>query len=84
MPHHQHFKKALKKNEQSRIRNRAAKSRVATFIKKVRTAQSKEEAEQALVKACSVIDKTAQKGILKKETASRKKSRLAKFVGKMQ
>jgi len=83
VPHHKQFEKALKQNEAARLRNRTIKSRVATFVKKVRTAQSKEEAEQLLSKTFSVIDTTARKGIIKKQTAARKKSRLAKLVAKM-
>ncbi len=80
MPHHTHFKKSLKQDVNRRLRNRAAKSRLNSIIKKVRAATSKEEAQTILTTAASVIDSTARKGIIKKETASRKVSRLAKFV----
>ncbi|MBN1291553.1 MAG: 30S ribosomal protein S20 [Candidatus Latescibacteria bacterium] len=83
MPNHKHFKKALKVNEKARLINHAAKSSVAKIIKKVKTAQSKEDAEKALITAVSMIDTTARKGIIKKETAARKKSRLSKFVAGM-
>ena len=36
----------------------------------------KEEAKQSLQKAIKALDKAAQNGIIKKNTASRKKSRL--------
>jgi small subunit ribosomal protein S20 len=80
LPHHIQFKKSLITNEKLQLRNRAAKSKLNTFIKKVNAAQSKEEGELALKDAVSLIDSTAHKGIIKKETASRKKSRLSKFV----
>ena len=83
MPQHQQFKKSLRKNEKVRLRNRTAKSRLFTMVKKVQTAPSKGDAETALKKAISVIDTTARKGIIKKETAARKKSRLCKFVSRM-
>ena len=83
MPHHKQFKKALKQNDAARMRNRTVKSRVATFVKKVKNAQSREEAEKLLCTAFSVIDTTARKGVIKKETAARKKSRLTKLVAKM-
>ena len=84
MPHHTQFKKTLKVNEKARQRNHAAKSRVATIIKKVKTANSKDEAQEALKSALSIIDLTARKGIIKKTTAARRKSRLYKFVAGME
>ena len=83
MPHHNQFKKSLRQNVKARMRNHSAKSRINTLIKKVKNAPSKEEAEQALRKAISVIDSTAHKGIIKKTTAARKKSRLHKNVANM-
>lgn len=80
MPQHSQFKKSLKVNEKARQRNIAAKSRVKSIIKKVESAQSKDEAQEAFRKAVSVIDSTARKGIIKKKTAARKKSRLSKLV----
>ncbi len=80
MPQHNQFKKSLKVNEKARQRNVTAKSRVKTMIKKVETAQSKDEAQEAFRKAVSVIDSTARKGIIKKKTAARKKSNLSKLV----
>ena len=83
MPHHKQFKKALIVNEKARLRNHAAKSQVAHIIKKVQTAQSKEEAQENFKSAASIIDSTARKGIIKKKTAARKKSRLRKFISQM-
>lgn len=83
MPQHKQFKKALKVNAKRRIRNKGAVSRLNTFIKKIKTAGTKEEAETALKDAMSVIDSSARKKIIKKTTAARKKSRLSKFVAGM-
>ena len=83
MPHHNQFKKTMRKNVKTQLRNHAVKSRVNTLIKKVKNATSKEEAKQALRKAVSVIDSTARKGIIKKTTAARRKSILYKNVAKM-
>ena len=84
MPNHQHFKKALKVNEKARKRNHAAKSRLATTIKNVKTASSKDEAQEVLKTAVTVIDLTARKGIIKKTTAARRKSNLYKLVASME
>lgn len=83
VPHHKQFKKSLKQNDVARLRNRTVKSRAATFVKKVKNAESREEAEKLLSMVFSVIDTTARKGIIKKQTAARKKSRLTKLVAKM-
>ena len=40
-------------------------------------------AESALKDTISILDRTASKGVIKRETASRQKARLAKFVHKL-
>jgi small subunit ribosomal protein S20 len=67
-------------------RNKAAKSRVKTFVKKVYAAidaGDKTAADAALKDAISEISKAASKGIYHKSTASRKISRLTKAVNKI-
>lgn len=81
MAHHAQFKKSIRQDAKRNLRNRVAKSRLRSFIKKVRTATTKADGEVALKSAIPVIDSTARKGIIKKETASRTKSKLMKFVG---
>jgi len=68
------------------LRNKAAKSRVKTYIKKVEAAikaADKEAATVALQDAIAEISKAASKGIYHKNTASRKISRLTKAVNKI-
>lgn len=74
---------AMRKAEQRRQRNQAHKSRMRTFIKRARAAlevakkgNSLEEAQRAVYTACQIIDKIASKGVIKKNTAARYKSRL--------
>ena len=79
-------KKRILTNQKKAARNQAIKSAVKTEIKKVRTAVeagNKEEAAKALLAATSAIDKAESKGVLKKNTASRKVSRLALAVNKL-
>ncbi len=83
MPHHEQFKKSIRQDEKRNLRNRVATSRLRNVIKKVRTAESKDAAAEALRKAVPVIDSTASRGIIKKETAARQKSRLYKFVNSL-
>ncbi len=56
-------------------RNRAGKSRLKSALKKARTATG--DAKETLSGAFSEIDKAAKRGIIKKNTANRYKSRLA-------
>ena len=79
-------KKRILVNQTKAERNKAIKSSVKTAVKKVRVeieAQDKEDAKAALLKATTVIDKAASKGVYHKNTASRKVSRLAKAVNEI-
>ena len=79
-------KKRVYIGERNRIRNQAIKSRVKTFVKKVIVAvdaNNVDEAKTALSVAYKELDKAVTKGILKKNTVSRKKSRLAAKVNSL-
>ena len=72
-------KKRILVIEKKTERNKAIKSRVRTYIKKVYTAidaGDKAEAGAALNNAISEISKAASKGVDHKNTASRKVSRM--------
>lgn len=83
MAHHKSAIKRIRISEKQRERNRAYKSRLKTAIKKVKEAKDKETAIAALSTAYSVIDKLVIKGILPKNTAANKKSRLTRHVQAM-
>ena len=79
-------KKRVLVNQKKALQNQMIKSAVKTEIKKVRAAVeagNKEEAAKALLAATSAIDKAESKGVIKKNTASRKVSRLALAVNKL-
>jgi len=80
MPHHKSAAKRVGTNEKRRQRNIAATSRMKTAIKAVRSATTRTAGAAALKQTVAILDRTAAKGIIKRETASRHKSRLAKFV----
>ena len=72
--------------ETKTARNKAIKSRVKTYIKKVDAAiaaNDKAAAQAALKDAISEINKAASKGVYHKNTASRKNSRLSLAVNKL-
>jgi len=54
-----------------------------TAIKNVQKAATKEEAISALTKAVSVLDRLAAKGIIHRNTAANKKSKLTRLVNKL-
>ena len=83
-------KSALKRDRQSkvrRLRNRINKSKMKSVVGMVEEAVeagSEDKARESMPKAAAIIQKTASKGTIHKKTASRKVSRLAKRVNKMQ
>ena len=80
MAHSKSSKKRVYIGERNAERNQAIKSRVKTFVKKVLSAveaKNVDEAKTALQVAYKELDKAVTKGVVKKNTASRKKSRLA-------
>lgn len=78
--------KRIKITAKKTLRNKMIKSRTKTEVKKVLTACKAGDAKEAkafLVSATAAIDKACSKGVYHKNTASRKKSRLAKMVNKI-
>ncbi|MGN0378008.1 MAG: 30S ribosomal protein S20 [Butyrivibrio sp.] len=67
-------------------KNKAVKSKVKTYIKKVEAAVAsgnKADAQEVLKTASIEIEKAASKGVYHKNNASRKVSRLSKLVNAM-
>lgn len=74
--------KRHRQSEERRLRNKSVKSSVRTSAKKFTLlAQQKEvgEAESALKDMISKLDSAARKGIIKKNAAARKKSRMQRL-----
>ena len=79
-------KKRVITNQVRAERNKAIKSRVKTYVKKVDAAVAagdKAAAQASLLVAISEIDKATSKGVYHKNTASRKVSRISKAVNAM-
>ncbi|MBU5591041.1 30S ribosomal protein S20 [Clostridium sp. MSJ-4] len=73
-------KKRIRITEAKTLRNKMVKSSLKTTIKKFEaavTAQNVEEAKVALKDAVKALDMAVSKGVIHKNMASRKKSRLA-------
>lgn len=76
-------KKDIKRTEKRRAKNQSIKSALKTYVKKVRTAATPEDATKAMITAQSAIDKAAQNGVIHKNQAARRKSRAAKAANKV-
>lgn len=83
MANHKSALKRAKQSEERRLRNRARKTRMKTAIRGLEeaiTAGTRDAMLEQLKEAISVIAKTASKGVIHRNTASRKISRLTRRV----
>ena len=79
--------KRIRQNQKRRLRNRLFRGRARTNIKQARQAISAEEMESARVNtmdAVRALDKASAKGVLHKNNASRRKSRLMKQLAALE
>ena len=73
-------------NEKRRVKNSQVKSTIRTAAKKVgKVAEMKDNKDAAVIQESykafiKIIDTAASKGVIKKSTAARKKSRMARKV----
>ncbi|PIS27353.1 MAG: 30S ribosomal protein S20 [Candidatus Marinimicrobia bacterium CG08_land_8_20_14_0_20_45_22] len=75
--------KRIRQAEKSRLRNRQYKSIMKSMIKKVKAAATKAEAEPLYREAVSIIDSISGKGVLHRNNAANKKSKLADIINKL-
>ena len=84
------LRSAIKRNRQNkkrRLRNRVYRGQARTYIRDARESILEEDldaAREATLKAVSALDKAAQKGVIHKNNASRRKSRLLKQLGALE
>jgi len=79
-------RKRVRQTETRTVRNKAARSSMRTSIRHVReevATGNQESADKALAEAIPVISKTASKGLIHKNNAARKISRLTAQVCKL-
>ena len=72
--------KRNRQNEKRRLRNRSVRSELRTHQKAAEAAAGTGDEAEALQVAIKKIDKAASKGVLHKNTAARRKSRLVARV----
>ncbi|MCS7221276.1 MAG: 30S ribosomal protein S20 [Anaerolineae bacterium] len=71
--------KRIRSSERKRLRNRIVRGQARTFVKNTRRAIEAGDlatAQQLLQKAISALDKAAEKGVIHRNNAARRKSRL--------
>ena len=80
MPNIKSQKDRVLQSKKENLRNKAVKSNLKTVIKKadIALADGSADAQMAVVEAVSTIDKARSKGILHKNTAARKVSKMMK------
>ncbi len=86
MPNIKSAIKRVKVNEKSKLKNSAQKSALRTSIKNFEVAvhdNNIDKAKDSLNVATRKLDKAVSKGLIKKNTASRQKSRLTKKFNKL-
>ncbi|HJW90321.1 MAG TPA: 30S ribosomal protein S20 [Anaerolineales bacterium] len=79
--------KRNKQNEKRRLRNRVYRGRARVFVRDAWVSIDGENAEEAravTLKAISALDKAAEKGVIHKNNASRRKSRLMRKLAALE
>ncbi len=85
MPIKASAKKELRKNKTRRLLNLARLDAMRQAIKKIKKlalAGQKDKAKKLVAAAYQAIDKAAKRGVIKKNSAARQKSRLMKLLNK--
>jgi small subunit ribosomal protein S20 len=75
--------KRNKQNERRHVRNKAVRTELKTYTKRVRSAAAEgdvESAQKELAVTIRQLDKASSKGVVHKRAAARRKSRLARAV----
>ncbi len=85
MPITKAAKKALRQNKRRRIKNLQKDKKLKDLLKEIRiliVEKKIDEAKKLLPQVYKTLDKAAKTNLIKKNTATRKKSRIAKFLAK--
>ena len=86
MANHVSAKKRIRRNSRMEVVNKIRKNRVRSFIKKVELAIEKNDkklAQDAFIEAQPEMHRSVTKGVFKKNTISRKLSRLTARIKKI-
>jgi len=79
-------KKSVQQSRRRRLFNLRRDQKMKAMIKQIKSlikAKNKDQAAKILPETYKAIDKAAKRGVIKKNTANRKKSRLTKAIEKI-
>ena len=79
--------KRNKQNQKRRMRNRVYRGTARTYVRKAEAAikvGDSQASQEEVLKAIKALDKAASKGVIHKNNAARRKSRLFKKLNSMQ
>jgi small subunit ribosomal protein S20 len=79
--------KRIKQNHKHRLRNRVFIGRARTYVRQARASienGTPEDARSATLTAISALDKAAEKGVIHKNNAARRKGRLMRRLAQME
>ena len=83
MANHKSAEKRIRANEAKRERNSYQHKTTRTYIKRLKSATKKDEAQTLLKEVTSMLDKLAKKNITHWKKAANQKSALTKMVSKI-
>ena len=84
MANHKSSLKRIKSSETRRVRNKYYAKTMRNAVRKFRALDNKVEAAEQLPRMISMIDRLAQKTVIHKNKAGNLKSKLTRFVNKME
>jgi small subunit ribosomal protein S20 len=83
MQRHKSVEKRVRSSKKANIMNKSGRSRINTSAKKVLEATDPVKAQEVLRAAISVLDKSVKSGLIHKNKAANRKSKLTKTVNKL-
>lgn len=84
MPNKHSAEKALRQTKRHVVQNQARRDSFKSAVKKVLSAKTVADAKKLIALAQKALDKAAKTGVIKKNTAARRLSRLVVRVNKME
>ena len=83
MPNIKSAKKRMQLSQKWATRNRAARARIRTAVKRVRQAEDVETAQARLQEAVSLLDRAARRNLFHRKKVDRVKSQLHRHVNEL-
>ena len=83
MAHHKSAIKRIRQIAVRRLRNRYYAKTTRNAIRSLRSVTNQSEAKKKYNSVASMLDKLAKRGVIHKNNASNKKSRLAKYINRL-